>query len=448
MRSHGDSSVTIQRLYSRTRPKQAAPAARDDRRVDTRTVVDRYAPRTAPRTGPSSDASRRTAARPGVSTSPKSGPRDATGAGKLVPRPSLTGRYAPVPRGGSTARPLADGSRTIRGDSRGILSGAIGTRSAPPSAEPRLNPRRGGTTPGSRRFSGSRGHYGGIFRGIYGSYGGYHGWNSAWSYPSIYLSSWFWGDCFWYGFSPSWWWYASWYDDWSWNWASPYRCSSLWWWPSRYYYPAIYSTTYYVDWDDDDYEPIYVSAEPGTAAVAASAAPEPTPLELARKYLGLGDFYFSEGRFAEAAEAYARARTYAPEDPTILFALCDAAFATGDYHFAAYLIGEALRLDPAMASADTDKRLLYKDVSVFEKQMATLRAYIAEKPYDAMAQLVLAYNLKFSDHPTEAIAAFRRVLEIDPESRAARVFLDELTGARARESAPAKDAKKDARKDS
>jgi hypothetical protein len=86
---------------------------------------------------------------------------------------------------------------------------------------------------------------------------------------------------------------------------------------------------------------------------------------------------------------------------------------TGDYHYAAFLIAEGLRLDPALASADTDKRTFYSDVKVFEAQVAGARGnYLEKKPYDAQAHLVRGYNLRFSGQPAGAQAAFRRVLEI------------------------------------
>ena len=52
--------------------------------------------------------------------------------------------------------------------------------------------------------------------------------------------------------------------------------------------------------------------------VAATSDPEESLAKLADRFVALGDFYFREARFAEAAEAYARARTYAPDDATIL----------------------------------------------------------------------------------------------------------------------------------
>ena len=39
---------------------------------------------------------------------------------------------------------------------------------------------------------------------------------------------------------------------------------------------------------------------------------------------------------------------------------------------------------------------------------------------------MLGYNLRFSDRPTRAIAAFRRVLELDAKNTTAREFLSDL----------------------
>jgi tetratricopeptide (TPR) repeat protein len=151
---------------------------------------------------------------------------------------------------------------------------------------------------------------------------------------------------------------------------------------------------------------------------------EATPESLARKYVELGDYYFKAGRFSDAVEAYGKARSYAPNDASVHFVLADAVFATGDYHFAAFLIAEALRLDPSLATAETDKRLFYGDPKVFDEQMAALDRYL-DISSTTQAHLVRGYNLRFSDKKEAAIAAFRRVLEIASAS-AAQVFLDAL----------------------
>jgi cytochrome c-type biogenesis protein CcmH/NrfG len=160
--------------------------------------------------------------------------------------------------------------------------------------------------------------------------------------------------------------------------------------------------------------------------VGSTVKTEGTPESLAQKYVNLGDFYFREERFTEAADSYARARTYLPNDASLHFLLADAVFATGDYHFAAFLIGEAIRLDPAMARADADKRQYYGKPATFEAQLGKLEAYLKDKPYDAMGWLVMGYNQKFAGHPDEAKKSFGRVLEIEPENRSAKAFLEAL----------------------
>ena len=113
--------------------------------------------------------------------------------------------------------------------------------------------------------------------------------------------------------------------------------------------------------------------------------------------------------------------------------LSDALFAVGDYHFAAFLIAEALRLEPDLARAEADKRTFYSDVEVFNRQMDTLAKYLADKPYDAAAHLVNGYNLRFSGRTEEAKLAFRRVMEIEPSNQAAKTFLDAFGVSRRRD---------------
>jgi tetratricopeptide (TPR) repeat protein len=98
-------------------------------------------------------------------------------------------------------------------------------------------------------------------------------------------------------------------------------------------------------------------------------------------------------------------------------------FADGDYHYAAFLVGEALRLDPTMASAATDKRTFYGDVKTFYAQMQALDVYLERAPYDAQAHFVKGYNLHFSARRDEARTSFQRVLEIEPGHRGAELFL-------------------------
>ena len=345
----------------------------------------------------------------------------ATGATKPAtrPAPTITDRFRPA----DTVRPNLTTTRPNSGTTATMTSGAI-VRS---NTTPHLNPRS--TASGTVHSPRGAGH-GSVH--VYDPYCDPHPYAHAWSHSHCHLhcgsGPFYWSFSLWY---PWYWGYSSlWhncYHDWWWYGSSSYgSCgTSYWWYPSSVYCPTylyVPSSVVYVD-----------SAAPAAPAVAAPAeAPAggdgkaPLPRTLAEKYLELGDFYFRAGQFEEAADAYARARTYAPNDAGVHFVLADAAFANDDYHFAAFLIKEALRLDPALASAKFDKRTLYGEPKLFDEQMARLERYLEEKPYDAMAHLVRGYNLLFSDRIVTAIVAFRRVLEIAPGDVAARAFLDAL----------------------
>lgn len=250
----------------------------------------------------------------------------------------------------------------------------------------------------------------------YGGYGAFSWSASLWNPWLFYRTGW-WDDCYSY----------SWYQSWS----RPYCASTnYWWYPSTTYCPIYLQVPSSVVVVSDP-----APAEAPAAGVAVGRAPAlPADVgarglpadDLAAKYVELGRFYFSAGRFAESTDAYGRARAYAPDDGALHFELADAAFANGDYHYAAFLIAEAVRLDPALATADADKRDYYGDPKQFDEHMAALERYLTSKPYDAQAHLVHGYNLRFSEQREAAAKAFRRVLEITPENRAAQTFLAAL----------------------
>ncbi len=192
-----------------------------------------------------------------------------------------------------------------------------------------------------------------------------------------------------------------------------------------------------------------VNREVDAAPVAAAddgAPAEPDATALAEAQLRLGDFYFKEGRYDDAVEAYLKALSYAPDDGSIHFVLADALFAQGDYHYAAFMISRGLELDPSLAEVDTDKRSFYGDPADFDRQMEVLAAYLKDKPYNAAAQLVMGYNLKLSGRTAAAVKSFERVLEIDPGHRAARALLEGVLSAEGKATGEAGKAKPEAAK--
>ncbi len=380
----------------------------------------------------------------------------------------VPGRSAPAPAAPVDQPKLRsrDGRTDLPG-TRGDVVGRVAPttprvvppRSSPPpaSGSPRLNPpptHRGGTTwptpiVNNPRYDGST--YSGSCNWFWGSW--QWGGHCAVFGPSYAR----WG-CYSYPYYYSNWWCRNWYDCNSsfslwWSSCSPsygYASYSSWWWPTNCYLPGTWlgSMSFadwcpdYVDWGWSPPTSTYVittriegsgGATPVEEPAADTRSPEEKAAEnlrtLADRHLRLGDWYFRQGRFAEAAESYTRALAYAPDDGSIHFVIADALFATADYHYAAFMIRKALDFDPDLAKADADKRAFYDDPSLFDAQLAALQKYCGEKPYDAAAHLVLGYNLRFSGRSLEAAASFRRVLEIAPGDSAARAFLEALAAA-------------------
>lgn len=434
-----------------TRPERREPTSREPnyRQPNYREPNYRETVRTPAATTPRTPEAAAPVLRPRPATERTSrfAPTDGTIA---APRPSVTPRTrtAPGTTNSAAARTPAATSTTPR---------LVPRSTAPSLGAPRSRATVNGATSaavisgiGSPRASSARATVSGTRVYVGGSSDCHRSYWRTWWDP-CHTNSWNWnwyGGCGSYGWNVSlwhpWFWFRSCWNDWyldSWwcHRSQPYCVSTnYWWYPTSTYCPTylyVPSSVVYVERDDAP-----APAEGSTEVVVAGGAiarraAEPVgdvgargqpPEALAKKYVELGDFYFEVGRYAEAADAYARAKTYAPNNASVHLAMADAAFATGDYHFAAYLIAEAVRLDPAIVSAEIDRRVYYGDPKAFETQMSELERYLEAKPYDAQAHLVHGYNLRFSGKPVAAIGAFRRVVEITPENRAAQAFLTAL----------------------
>lgn len=462
-----------------TRTPSAGTRGRSSTNTRSTGATNRYTPKTKPTDWSNArhirDITTRkptsTSRKPGSSVSNRYTPRD-----RVIKSPRSTGRSDARVAGGSDARsrgsrknpsrttsprkPIAGTSRTPTrtAATTPIFTPADAGVAVTPAATPNLVPRLAAprlATPrvsprGARvgyRSLGTFGYRNSLFSGYWG-YGNYNNCYSNWNYGYGGLS--YWGcDPFYWNFgalSP----YAAFRLNY-WN-SSYWNCywtgwpirgalpSNYWWYPSTTYCPTylyVPSSVYYGDDLGDDggddggyYYPVEEArAEEVPGGASRIDDTKSSPESLAKGYVELGDFYFKSNRFDVAAEAYAKARNHLPDDASVHFVLADAVFANGDYHYAAFLISEAVRLEPGIVTADVDKRDYYGDPKTFDAQLAALQKYCDDKPYDAWAQLVLGYNARFSEQPTRAVAAFRRVLELDRDNPTARAFLADLVPA-------------------
>ncbi len=236
-------------------------------------------------------------------------------------------------------------------------------------------------------------------------------------------SDWWFGFSFSFGCGWGGWWSGCWSPFWSCGWYPYYwygynYCYPYYSYP-YYYYPYYYSTVVYDSYDDDGDVIVYADGEgdgygegaaqgePVGEAAAAQRAPDSpvrTSLSIAaERYLTLGDSAFREGRFGDAAQFYAKAAEYAPEEGVLHLVLADALFATGDYHYAAYAIRRAFELDPTLAEAIVDKHEFYTDPADFDRHIARAELFLRDNPDDSDARLVLAANYLFGNRPASAV---------------------------------------------
>lgn len=348
--------------------------------------------------------------RPGSGAGGGSGISEGGGLRRVSPSAGLGGNHAR----GENRTP---GERIDRRGPAGTPAGGVlrvpratpvdGLRALRRIAEPRPPGAGGGATSGFR-YSG----YG--YRGAYGFYG-----------------SFFWG--FWWG---SWCGWFPYYCNSPWF---PYWCYYWWgyvWWPygytvPAYYYPTIIRTvpreTIIIESSDSgggsaDAAPV------GGVAPAGGGNPGPA-LSAFELHLRLGDDHFRRGEFDRAAEEYKLAVLEDPDSGVARYALADALFALGDYHFAAYSLRKAIERQPDWLGRKFLKREFYEDPSLFDAHMTAVRAWLEMHPFDEAALFVLAYNLFRDDQAGEAEKVLARLQDIREDDPVYETLREAISGA-------------------
>lgn len=114
-----------------------------------------------------------------------------------------------------------------------------------------------------------------------------------------------------------------------------------------------------------------------------------------KDYLTLGDFQFFMGNYALAAQAYGAAGKLAPDQPLIRFAEAHAAFANGEFPYAARRLKEGLTAEPNLGLYSFRIEEFFGNRLDLEKRLRDLERLVALEPENLNAKLLLGYVYYF-----------------------------------------------------
>jgi Flp pilus assembly protein TadD len=136
-------------------------------------------------------------------------------------------------------------------------------------------------------------------------------------------------------------------------------------------------------------------------------------------YEHLGTVLMVENRFTEAVKAFTKASELEPKRARIWAELADAQQQAGEMEGAIRDFQRALALDQNLPSAWTKLGIAYKDRDCRgcrTKAVDALQRATRANPADAVAHYELGYMFKDDGRRKEAIAEFRRYLDLRPDA--------------------------------
>jgi len=217
-----------------------------------------------------------------------------------------------------------------------------------------------------------------------------------------------------------------------------------------YPYGYTYSNPYYVaspalvyDYSQPivvntyDTPPADASTDGGDYPPAPPAAPAPESPQTseAHQLLDQALAAFKNGDYQGALQLDQQALRKSPHDPVIheVGALC--MFAMGNYTGAATVLDNLLAVAPGMDW--TTLIGLYGNADAYTAQLRALEAYCRQKPDDAAARFVLAYQYLVAGYNDAAIDQLKLVVAVQPGDQTAARMLAALAPPAAATTAPA-----------
>lgn len=153
----------------------------------------------------------------------------------------------------------------------------------------------------------------------------------------------------------------------------------------------------------------------------ALVAPNPVDEEKFESYLQAGQQYLNQGQFRPAADSFALAAAYKPNDPRVHLGKSHALFAVGEYASSAFFLGKAVELDTQCVLKKLD---LVKMVGGADAFLARFGELVESTKTDGIPQLyfLLSYVYYQMDRPEEAKVAIERAWKKLPTSASVNTF--------------------------
>jgi predicted O-linked N-acetylglucosamine transferase (SPINDLY family) len=162
----------------------------------------------------------------------------------------------------------------------------------------------------------------------------------------------------------------------------------------------------------------------GKPVEAESAARQAVALaDISEHWAGLGNCLFHQARWSDAADAYQQALRKNPNDAEVWSNLGAARQSIGQSDAAEQALLRALNLAPDDPNANTRFALLEIQRGEIGPAIERIKRVLARSPQVAAMWLVLGHAERLIDHLPQAVAAYRRALELAPNDRDVRYNL-------------------------
>jgi tetratricopeptide (TPR) repeat protein len=128
-----------------------------------------------------------------------------------------------------------------------------------------------------------------------------------------------------------------------------------------------------------------------------------------KDYTTRGDYYFFMGSYPRAGMAYEIAAKLEPTNAIAKFAEAHAAFANGEFSFAAGKLRTALKMEPNWGLFNFRLEEFFGNRKDMDNRIGDLEHLVAMRPEDGNAKLLLGYVYYFDGRYGEAVKLLSQV---------------------------------------